>query len=334
MAATTDHLYAFYFNDLLLFGSEEIANEIRDSASEQLPATWKLVRVGHHYPTELDSDSRSYTFFDFEGSAVSNNDLDGIAERLSSVFNRITSKYAISDFIISNDLDTVLAERDKHRSSSVNREHLYGAVVRYPIGIDYNRVLIKTLEEDVTAQIQHNVWLLDILPQGWKLVGTSTHTNNGYSWTLFDFEGPKLTKNVFNNHLHTFSTELERAFKGVLRDEYGFGTDEWQYYVSSDYAALLRMLHPALNVSNNPVNAITMENIENGNTLVNFHNESKQGRYYKNATFESLHRKENPYTRRAIRTENVKRYKASVKKSRRSGRRSSRRGGRSGHRRI
>lgn len=61
----------------------------------------------------------------------------------------------------------------------------------------------------------------------------------------------------------------------------------------------------------NTQNSITYENIKSGNTLIDFHNESNKGRYYKQKTFNSFpiknthKRKENPFTRKPIETTNI-----------------------------
>jgi hypothetical protein len=67
-----------------------------------------------------------------------------------------------------------------------------------------------------------------------------------------------------------------------------------------------------IRIPNNTEDAITMNTIEEGNKMVNFHGERKLGRYYKKSTFNSLKRK-NPYTRRKIRPANRTNYIATFK---------------------
>lgn len=54
------------------------------------------------------------------------------------------------------------------------------------------------------------------------------------------------------------------------------------------------------NLPKNATNAITMEPIENGNTMVNFHDEYKHGRFYTKNTYDKFRKKENPVTREPI----------------------------------
>lgn len=63
----------------------------------------------------------------------------------------------------------------------------------------------------------------------------------------------------------------------------------------------------------NAVNAITMDPITEGQSMVNFHGEFEKGRYYTRDTYNSLSRpKRNPFTRRNIMPANVIAYKARV----------------------
>ena len=83
------------------------------------------------------------------------------------------------------------------------------------------------------------------------------------------------------------------------------------------------------NLPRNAENAVMMEPIADGNEMVNFQGEYDLGRYYKKRTYNSLVApKKNPFTRRAINSKNVVRYKAKVggrrktrkaRKTRRSG---------------
>jgi ankyrin repeat protein len=67
-----------------------------------------------------------------------------------------------------------------------------------------------------------------------------------------------------------------------------------------------------LNVPKNAENAVMLSEIKNGNSMINFHDESKQGRYYTEKTFKGL-RGKNPFTREKI--SRVKKYTAKIKKS-------------------
>ena len=74
--------------------------------------------------------------------------------------------------------------------------------------------------------------------------------------------------------------------------------------------------HPVVaprNIPRNAENAITMNAIQNGNNMVNFHGEYNLGRYYKKGTYNSFREpKKNPYTRRNIASTNAVQYKAKV----------------------
>jgi hypothetical protein len=64
-----------------------------------------------------------------------------------------------------------------------------------------------------------------------------------------------------------------------------------------------------------PSNAITYNEIKNGNKMVNFHNEYKSGRYYKERTMYNLYtkhnaKKQNPFTRQPIKPLNISKYRA------------------------
>jgi hypothetical protein len=63
------------------------------------------------------------------------------------------------------------------------------------------------------------------------------------------------------------------------------------------------------NIPSGSEDAVTMEEIKTGDGMVDFHDEYKNGRYYKESTFYKLNRK-NPFTRKAI-TES-KKYTAKV----------------------
>lgn len=72
------------------------------------------------------------------------------------------------------------------------------------------------------------------------------------------------------------------------------------------------------NVPANATNVVSLQNIENGTNMVNFHDEFDHGRYYTKNTFDRLNikahgKKENPSTRQPIKPTNVKKYKALVK---------------------
>jgi hypothetical protein len=88
---------------------------------------------------------------------------------------------------------------------------------------------------------------------------------------------------------------------------------------------------PGRNIPKGTLNAVMMDEIVNGDDMVNFHDESKFKRFYRKNTYNSLSgaegRKKNPFTPdRIIHESDVVRYRANVKGggSRRSG---SRRGG-------
>ncbi len=67
---------------------------------------------------------------------------------------------------------------------------------------------------------------------------------------------------------------------------------------------------PSRNIPSDSSNTISYDNIKEGNTMVNFHDEFKQGRYYKKNTYDKLKEKINPYTRVPI-TETTE-YKAHI----------------------
>jgi ankyrin repeat protein len=54
---------------------------------------------------------------------------------------------------------------------------------------------------------------------------------------------------------------------------------------------------PSRNIPSDSSNTISYDNIKEGNAMVNFHDEFKQGRYYKKNTYDKLKEKINPYTR-------------------------------------
>jgi hypothetical protein len=76
--------------------------------------------------------------------------------------------------------------------------------------------------------------------------------------------------------------------------------------------------HNSYNIIPGTEDAITLEAIQDGDIMVNFHGERNMGRYYKKNTYNSLSNpKRNPYTRRNIGKNNVVTYKAKVGGSRR-----------------
>jgi hypothetical protein len=67
------------------------------------------------------------------------------------------------------------------------------------------------------------------------------------------------------------------------------------------------------NIPRNAENAVMMEPVQDGNNMVNFHGEYDLGRYYKKSTYNSMeYPKKNPFTRRAINSNNLVQYKAKV----------------------
>jgi ankyrin repeat protein len=67
---------------------------------------------------------------------------------------------------------------------------------------------------------------------------------------------------------------------------------------------------PSRNIPKNATNAIMLNDIAEGDEMVNFHGESGHGRYYKKSSYNALPSKVNPYTRTPIAPTNVARYKA------------------------
>ncbi len=91
----------------------------------------------------------------------------------------------------------------------------------------------------------------------------------------------------------------------------------------NNYSLMLEGLyHEAL--PRNAINAVTMEPIEEGQNMVNFHGESELGRYYTQNTYHALKDKKNPFTRRNIKPRNLVFYKAKVKGGKRKTRRGKR----------
>jgi ankyrin repeat protein len=69
-----------------------------------------------------------------------------------------------------------------------------------------------------------------------------------------------------------------------------------------------------------PKNAVSYENIENGNTMINFHDEFGHKRFYKKNTYKALPikangKKENPHTRQLIDPTTIIKYKAHIIKN-------------------
>jgi hypothetical protein len=69
-------------------------------------------------------------------------------------------------------------------------------------------------------------------------------------------------------------------------------------------------VYNTLKIPKNSINAVMQNEIEEGNIIVDFHNESRMGRYYKKNTYKKL--KKNPYTRRNITKNNIKYYKTKL----------------------
>jgi hypothetical protein len=65
---------------------------------------------------------------------------------------------------------------------------------------------------------------------------------------------------------------------------------------------------------------VLLSNIQDGDEMVNFHNEYNFNRYYKRNEFNQLpgNRKKNPFTRKTIKPSNIKRYKAHLVGGRRT----------------
>jgi len=83
---------------------------------------------------------------------------------------------------------------------------------------------------------------------------------------------------------------------------------------------------PLRNIPRNATNAIMLDEINEGNVMVNFQGESGFGRYYKKSSYDQMPSpKTNPYTKNPIAPTNVVKYKARL-----VGGRKTRRGNRSG----
>ncbi len=59
-------------------------------------------------------------------------------------------------------------------------------------------------------------------------------------------------------------------------------------------------------------NAIVFNKIQEGNNMIDFHDEYKYGRYYKQSTYNDYIKptRENPFTRKSLSSKNIQRYKA------------------------
>lgn len=108
--------------------------------------------------------------------------------------------------------------------------------------------------------------------------------------------------------------EFENGFS-----EHAVYTDHDAYYEhegeneNSNFGASLQGLYMN-ELPKNAENAITGNMIDEGNRMVNFHNERNFGRFYKENTLAAFQQKKNPYTKRNIQNSNIVHYMAHVKK--------------------
>jgi ankyrin repeat protein len=86
----------------------------------------------------------------------------------------------------------------------------------------------------------------------------------------------------------------------------------------------IKTINPENPTNNNyyepPKNAVSFENIENGNTMINFHDEFSHKRFYKKNTYKALPiksngKKENPHTRQPIDPTTITKYKTHIVKN-------------------
>jgi hypothetical protein len=160
------------------------------------------------------------------------------------------------------------------------------------------------------------------LPQGWSLSYTDEHlpeyAGDKY-WLFFEFTAINVSYDDIELAADALQTVLQIAVNIGVIDDFTITNDmdtlttntgiEYVEQLNNGTDARIKYMRlPA-----NATNAITMNELAEGNLLVNFHNESKMGRYYKKNTYNSLPRKKNPYTRKNILDADIKTYIATFK---------------------
>ncbi len=124
---------------------------------------------------------------------------------------------------------------------------------------------------------------------------------------LFEVEtSPQLVERILNE----FETGFTQFVEYTDHNDFENGNGNRN---GNNYGAALRGLYMN-EIPKNAENAIMGNKIEEGNRMVNFHNERNFGRFYKESTLNALPQKKNPFTKKNIRNSNIVRYVAHVKK--------------------
>jgi hypothetical protein len=161
---------------------------------------------------------------------------------------------------------------------------------------------------NLVDQLNDALWIEDIrLPGYW---GISRIEMGGGAYDIC------ATVKGLYRHLQEVKTALHEVF--VEFQERGYIRE----FVIVESWDDISVTPPYKNIPTNAQNAISYNAIQDGNNMVNFHEESTRGRYYKRDSYNQLMASSatNPYTRQPIRSGNAEYYRARVA-TRRGGRR-------------
>ncbi len=260
-------------------------------------------------------------------AATEFNHLDVVKELLKHPMINVNAQTSVSNtplHIASRDGYALIAnELLTHPAIDINKQAKYGATPLYIASKfehpDVVNILLEREEIDVNKAVQggitplmaaiigHNYDIIDELLYH-PSIDVNKMTDDGKS-TLYlacihnDIESvhlilthPEFTMDErTKKNLHSYSQKIQN-----LIEEY-FG----EYNFSDSLRYLFEDRLPV-----NAINAITFEPIQEGENMVNFHDEFEHGRFYTKSTYNSLHPKKNPYTKKNIRPDNVRYYKA------------------------
>lgn len=128
-----------------------------------------------------------------------------------------------------------------------------------------------------------------------------------------------LSMAVYKNNVEIVKLLLDAGADKSIKNRYGktalnyVKTDEMRELFNpnaeNNYSKSLQYMFRD-RLSSNARNAVTLEPIQDGENMVDFHGERNLGRYYTKKTYNLLSRKVNPFTRKPILPSNITSYKA------------------------
>ena len=165
-------------------------------------------------------------------------------------------------------------------------------------------VLVRTENEDIDWQ--NNIYL----PGDWTVVEIESATGN-YNLRIIYHGSIEYEEEVYDELFASFTDFLSEGWIESYDIQEGYKNVADQEKENQNLG-LTRLYMPYRTIPKNATNAISFEDITEGQEMVNFHDEAAHGRYYTRESYNAL-KSRNPFTREVINPRNVKTYKAHFK---------------------